>query len=300
MNDRPPTSPAVVDRRVTAADGHKLVATVYGASGNNTVVLINSATGVPRQFYRRFATHLQQHGWTAVTYDYRGIGGSGPDNLRSFEASMRDWALLDMTAMVDWIDRRLKPARLFAVGHSFGGQTLGMIENASRIDAMVGVSAQSGYWGVQGGREPARVRFYVTVAIPVLSRIVGYLPLSWFGSGADLPQGVALEWSRWCRSPNYLLDHGDLPLERYRSFAAPVLAYSIDDDDWGSARAVDDMMRAYPNVTRRHIRPGDFGLTQLQHMGFFRDGSQPIWQETLRWLEEVENRNPTNQETVSR
>ena len=276
---------AAVDRRVTTADGYSLAATVYETPGAKTVVLINSATAVPRQFYKRFAIYLQHRGWTAVTYDYRGIGDSRPDKLRGFGATLRDWAFRDMTAMVDWVDRQLRPDRLFAIGHSFGGQVLGMIENASRIDAMVGVSAQSGYWGAQGGREPAKVRFIVTVAIPVLSHLVGYFPWSRFASGAGLPKGVALEWARWCRSPNYLLDDMDLPLDRFRSFTAPVLAYSIDDDDWGTARAVDDMMRAYSNVTRRHIRPGDFGLDRLQHTGFFRDGSEPIWRETLEWLE---------------
>lgn len=197
---------------------------------------------------------------------------------------MRDWALLDMTGVVEWLRDRFSPDRLFAIGHSFGGQTLGMIENAGHIDALVGVSAQSGYWGVQGGSEPAKVRFVVTVAIPVLARAVGYFPWSWFGSGEDLPKNVALEWAGWCRSPNYLLDDHTLPLERYESFSAPVLSFSIEDDDWGGARAVDDMMRAYQNVTRRHISPADFGLERLQHMGFFRDGSQPIWREVVEWL----------------
>jgi predicted alpha/beta hydrolase len=278
-------SAEVVDSQVETADGSSLAATVYNARGSDTVVLINSATAVPRHFYRRFAEHVQRHGWTAVTYDYRGIGDSRPSSLRGFKATMRDWAFLDMTAMVEWVHSNLSPDRLFAVGHSFGGQTPGMIENASSIDAMVGVSAQSGYWGVQGGSEPAKIRFIVTVAIPVLARIAGYLPWSWFGAGEDLPKGVALEWARWCRSPNYLLDDAELPLERFRTFNAPVLAYSIDDDVWGTARSVDDMMRAYPNVTRRHIRPSDFKLKRLQHMGFFRDGSQDIWLETLNWLD---------------
>lgn len=277
--------PAAHERfEVTAADGFSLAATLYPARPG-TVILINSATAVPRRFYQRFASWLQNHGWTAVTYDYRGIGDSRPGSLRGFDARMRDWALLDMTAMVDWVSRELAPRRLFAVGHSFGGQALGMIENASRIDAMVGVSAQSGYWGVQGGNEPFKVRAIVTVLIPLLSRTVGYFPWSWFASGADLPKGVALEWAGWCRSRNYLLDDDSLPLERYARFTAPVLAYSIEDDDWGTARAVDDMMRAYPNVTRRHIAPADYGLPRIQHMGFFRDGSQPIWREVAEWLD---------------
>ncbi len=276
---------AVTERRIAARDGFQLAASLFGAGSNDTVVLINSATAVPRGFYQRFASFLQHHGWSVLTYDYRGIGDSRPPSLRGFVTSMRDWALLDMTAVVDWIDRALSPQRLFAIGHSFGGQTLGMIDNAMLIDAMVGVSAQSGYWGVQGGREPPRVRFIVTVAIPILSHLVGYFPWRWFASGADLPKGVALEWARWCRSPNYLLDDDSLPLQNYQSFTAPILAYSIDDDDWGTARAVDDMMRAYPTVTRRHLVPAAHGLQRLGHLGFFREGSEPIWRETIEWLD---------------
>ena len=240
---------------------------------------------MPRGFYRRFASYIRQHGWHAVTYDYRGIGGSKPPTLRGFPPTLSDWAFLDMTAAVDWVARELAPARLFVVGHSFGGQTPGMLENADRIDAMVNVSAQSGYWAVQGGREPLKVRFLMTVLMPLFSRLLGYFPWSLFVPGEDLPKNVALEWARWGRQPNYLLDDKSLPLERYRTFTAPVLAYSIDDDNWGTSRAVDDMMRAYVNVTRRHIRPADYGLERLQHMGFFREGSEPIWREVIEWLE---------------
>jgi predicted alpha/beta hydrolase len=58
-------------RSVTAADGYRLAATRYPAGDRNTVVLINSATAVPRRFYQRFASYIQDHGWNAVTYDYR-------------------------------------------------------------------------------------------------------------------------------------------------------------------------------------------------------------------------------------
>jgi predicted alpha/beta hydrolase len=285
MTEQGSIGPAPADFQFAANDGYSLAATLFRANASDTVVLVNSATAVPRRFYQRFASFIQASGWSAVTYDYRGIGDSRPESLRGFQATMRDWAFLDMAAMVDWVGRELSPRRLFAIGHSFGGQTLGMIENAASIDAMVGVSAQSGYWGVQGGHERSKVRFIVTFVIPVLSHLVGYFPWSWFASGTDLPKGVALEWARWCRNPNYLLDDKTLPLDNYKTFTAPLLAYSIDDDVWGTDRAVDDMMRAYSNVTRRHIVPADHGLNRIQHLGFFREGSEPIWREAIEWLD---------------
>jgi len=83
------------------------------------------------------------------------------------------------------------------------------------------------------------------------------------------------------------LSDTSLPLERYKNFLAPVLAYSIDDDDWGTAASVDSMMlNAYSNVERRHIAPADYGIKKLGHMGFFRKGSEPLWQEVFEWLQQ--------------
>jgi predicted alpha/beta hydrolase len=277
------------DRRIDA-QGHALAASVFEAPGSDTVVLVNAATGVPRQFYKYFAAYFRDNGWTTVTYDYRGIGELAPPSLRGFTVRMRDWALIDIPEVIDWVSSEFRPRRLFAVGHSFGGQGIGLIERPQRITAMVGVSAQSGYWGVQGGAEKYRARFAVTVLIPVLTRLFGYFPWSRFAAGEDLPAGVALEWARWCRDRNYLLGDETLPLGRYDAFAAPILAYSIEDDDWGTAPAVDDMMRAYRDVTRRHLVPADYGLDKIGHMGFFRSGSEAIWDEVIAWLEDVSKR----------
>lgn len=279
-----PVTPAVTLKRIDAA-GYPLAASLYGDPGSGTVAVISAATGVPQYFYKHLAAYLAGRGWAALTYDYRGIGESAPDSLRGFDARMRDWALIDMNAAYRWVNETLRPQRLFAIGHSFGGQALGLLEQPETITAAVGVSAQSGYWGVQAGNEKYRVRVGVTVFIPVLARLFGYLPWSWFASGEDLPKGVALEWARWCRDPDYLLGDDTLPLARYRNFVAPLLSYSIDDDDWGSPRAVDSMMRAYRNVTRAHIVPGEHGIGKLGHSGFFRKTSQPLWHDMAEWLD---------------
>jgi len=85
------------------------------------------------------------------------------------------------------IARLLIRRRLVAVGQSLGRQTLRMIENANRVNAMIDVCAQSGYLGVQGGSEREKVQLIVTLIIPLLSRMVGYFPRSWFANGTDLP-----------------------------------------------------------------------------------------------------------------
>ena len=124
------------------------------------------------------------------------------------------------------------------------------------------------------------------VTFPLLTRVVGYMPWSWLGNSLDLPKAAALEWSRWCRDPDYLLGDDSLPLERFAGFAAPVLAYSIGDDKWGTIPAVNAMMSAYPNLERRHIDPQDHGIASIGHFGYFRPVSQSLWSDAIGWLDQ--------------
>lgn len=251
------------------------------------VVIISSATAVPRRFYRHFAGALAAAGYTALTYDYRGIGGSRPASLRGFEARTRDWGLLDMAGVIDWARSELAAERIFMVGHSVGGQVTGLLDNGDAIDGMITLSAQSGYWRLQGGEQKYLVAFHVYVTFPVLATIVGYMPWSWFAPAEDLPKAAALEWSRWCRNPLYLLGDDSLPLHRYAGFSAPLLAYSIGDDKWGTQPAVDAMMSAYPNVERRHIEARDFGLDFIGHFGYFRPQAEELWADGIGWLDAI-------------
>ena len=278
------------DVTIPAMDGFSLAGTIYQpeTGQNKGVVVINSATAAPRQFYKHFARYLAQAGYTVLTHDYRGIGGSRPANLRGFSAYMHDWALQDMAGVVEYATSRWQPRHLHIIGHSIGGQAMGMLPNAAHISSMVTLSAQSGYWGLQGGNQKGVVRFHVNVTFPLLAHLFGYLPWSRLGASEDLPKGVALEWARWCRDPDYLLGDDTLPLERYAQFTVPVLAYSVDDDDWGTPQSVDAMMSAYPNLERQHIVPSEAGINSLGHFGFFRPKAEVLWADVLEWMSKHE------------
>ena len=276
------------DLTIAARDGFPLSATVYrGDRSNGNVVIISSATAVPRRFYRHFATAVADGGYTVVTYDYRGIGDSRPESLRGFDARTSDWALLDMAGVVDWVREHIRPGKLYKIGHSVGGQVAGLLDNGADIDGMITLSAQSGYWRLQGAEQKLVVGLHVYLTLPVLSHLFGYMPWSKVSAAEDLPKAAALQWSRWCRDPDYLLGDQSLPLERYEAFTAPVLAYSIADDKWGTSRSVDAMMSAYPNLERRHIDPAHHDIESLGHFGYFRPHADHLWGEALSWLDEL-------------
>jgi predicted alpha/beta hydrolase len=250
------------------------------------VVVINPAIAVPGRFYRHFAAGLAEAGYTALTWDYRGCGASKPDELRGFSATARDWVFQDMAGVVDWVATELEPERIFLVGHSLGGQAAGLLDNSSSIHGMVTMSAQSGHWRLQGAEQKIVVLLHTRVSLPVLARLFGYMPWGLLGSGEDLPKDAALEWAGWCRNRRYILGDETLPLDRYQQFTSPVLAYSFGDDKWGTPRSVDAMMRAYPNLERRHVEPTDVGLAHIGHVGYFKPVSQPLWLDTIAWLDD--------------
>ncbi|MDB5567550.1 MAG: alpha/beta hydrolase, partial [Tardiphaga sp.] len=196
----------VDDITFPAADGTLLGATLYLPRGARTnAVLINSATAVPRRIYKGFASYLASRGCAVLTYDYRGTGDSWPKaptghnqpkSLVGFKASMSDWAALDVTAAVAWMRERYKTMPLTFVGHSFGGQALGLIPNNSEVARALLVAAQAGTWRLM--TSPERYRIYALlkfVGVP-LTQAVGYTPGK-IGLGLDLPKGVFLEWARW-------------------------------------------------------------------------------------------------------
>jgi predicted alpha/beta hydrolase len=275
---------AVTDAAIPATDGFALAASTFEpVQAPRLVVLLVPATGVMRSVYAALAAWLAARGSAAVTWDWRGTGGSRPPSLRGFAASMREhWAQRDFAGVIAWAATRFPGTPLTAVAHSFGGQALGLTPNAALLRAAVTVAAQSGYWG--HWRPPAAWRYALLwyVAMPALTHMLGYFPARFFRLGEDLPHGVALQWARWCRTPDYLGDYTG-----HARFTAPLLVYGFSDDPYASPRAVDWLHARYSGARqeRRRVTPGDLGVGRIGHFGFFRPEAAALWREAAAWLE---------------
>ncbi|MEO7082934.1 MAG: alpha/beta fold hydrolase [Gemmatimonadaceae bacterium] len=276
---------------VAALDGAVLGASLFEPNvpvRDTPAVLINSATGVRRRFYHDFASFLSTKGFVVATYDYRGIGDSRPPSLRGYHATMRDWGTLDLAAMIDWLGDQFPERPVRIVAHSVGGQLLGLAPNADRVTAMLAVGAQSGWWGhwPRPRRYANALLWYVLV--PGLSRALGYFPSRRLGLGEDLPAGVALEWARWCRNRDYMVDERGTPLRPYFDrFTGSLLALSIDGDPFAPRASVAALVSWYANASIRleQIDQSSFGLSRLGHFGFFRAGvALPLWSHAASWL----------------
>jgi predicted alpha/beta hydrolase len=273
---------------LTARDGYQLGATLFRpAASNGRAAMVMAATGVPQEYYGKFAAYLAERGFTVLTFDYRGIGRSLHSSIHSVKAGMRDWALLDSAAAFDFLATNFPGQKLMTIGHSFGGQAFGLLPSPERIAAALTVGSQSGYWRNWPPLGRAWMWPATHIGLPLVPRLLGYFPGSRLGFGEDLPKEVTIEWARWCRHPKYLV--GALGVEReYARFSAPIRLYAISDDRFAPPRAVEALGVLYPNakVEVRRIRPDDINAGSIGHFGFFRERFRDsLWREARDWLE---------------
>lgn len=292
-HDRPEHAEAPTPRGhdlvIQAVDGFPLAATLWEspigrAVGPRRVTVCASATGVKRGFYARFAEHLRRRGHTVITFDYRGIGASVATK-GSASPRMVDWGDHDLASVVDWATRVLDVPQVNLVGHSVGGQLVGLLPRPEKVRAFAAVAAQSGDYRLW----PMPLRLGMALVwygiVPSVTHTMGYLPGA-LGIGEDLPAGVALEWAEWCRTPGYMV--GGPRGDRRRGFErlrCPILAFDIEGDPYAPAAAVDALLALYRQATirRRHVARSE---ADLGHFGFFRAKGQPLWDELARFLEE--------------
>lgn len=274
--------------RIVARDGRSLAATTYATAGDvDGVVIINGATGVKRGYYDRYARFLASHGLVVLTYDYRGIGGSVEGNIRVEACDMRQWGEVDVASVIDAAARRYPGKRLLAVGHSAGGQLFGLADNNELVDAMFAVSSQSGYWKQWTGFARWRLALLWHVLMPGVVSALSYFPSRRIGFGEDLPGGVAREWARWCRHPDYLVDREGRPLrQHFASYRGHIRACVVTDDWMAPHAAVEALMGFFvaARVEIALLAPAEVGARTLGHFGYFRDAGRPAWQESLEWL----------------
>ena len=190
---------------IPAADGYVLKGHWWrhepGAARNVDVpvVVINPATSVAARYYHRFAAYLQRQGMDVLTYDYRGIGLSRPENLRSFDAGWLMWGECDFEAVLQWLNVNRPGRHVDVVAHSVGGFVTGLAASAHRIRRVCMVAAQLGYWRDFDSGHRTRMWWKWQLVMPLLAACLGYFPGKRLGWLEDTPKGVVDDWTQKMR-----------------------------------------------------------------------------------------------------
>ncbi|MBT9456174.1 MAG: alpha/beta fold hydrolase [Burkholderiaceae bacterium] len=280
------------DTQLRCADGRLLAGRWYEPSGPvRAVAVVSPATAVASGFYRAFAQWLAGRGYAVLCYDYRGIGASLQGKLRDEPARLRDWAQLDIAAALRSAHKRrlLEQARqghelgLLLIGHSFGGNAVGLAPGYEQADALLGVAAQAADWRNWSGLHRAKAWLFFHAMLPALSHLFGHFPGRLLGARAhSMPKPAALEWARWGRRRGFMFTDPSLRTDLgYHHFTGPVHLWNISDDHlFGPARGVDHLAAQFRGaaVARHTLAPQAVGARTIGHFALFRrELGERIW-----------------------
>ena len=239
--------------------------------------LVGNAMGVKQEFYAAFARFLAKNGVHVTTFDY---------SVPHTDVTVSDWTEKDLSEMLAEARKPDAALPLVFIGHSLGGQLIGVTPGNEAVRASFHVTAGSGYYKFND-RMPVRVRALWFVYMPLFTPLFGYFPGKMLRAVGDLPRGVTWQWRRWCLHPDYHLSEPGWR-ERYARFTAPILSISFEDDDLNTKNGIDFLHSSYPNVTRRHFIPREVGQPRIGHFGFFNERCrEPLWTHALDWLKET-------------
>ena len=269
--------------KIRAKDGYELSATLYEPIEEPVgFIQINSGTGIPQKFYRHFANYLTKKGYVTVTFDYRGIGKSKPATLKGFEATNFQWGELDMTAILDWGIINYPTLEKTVIGHSMGGQLIGTMKNADKIDQTFLIASGTGFWkDMPKGRLKMLMPFLWYAYIPFTTAFCGYGGAKKIKQGENLPKGVALQWRNLCINENYW--ESDFNTETnnnsFQKLTGSLKSILFQDDKIISEKANRKLLRYYENASIENISlsPNEMGLESVGHFGFFSSKSEKLW-----------------------
>ena len=266
------------------SNSENLSATLFEGGKTETVLIIASATGVRQEYYQKFAQFIADNGISVLTFDYSGIGRSLKKPIKKLNNNAADWGRNDLESIIKYVLTNYPNSKKVVLGHSIGGQLVGLAESSLELDKLVLVAAQSGYWKHWKGMGRTKMWFNWHILFPILLNTFGYLNSKKISGMENLPKNVARQWSNWGKNHNYILSDKSIEQTYYNKISTDLTAFSIEDDDFAPLNAVEWMTSQYKNVKKKSIRlkPTDFEVDKIGHFGVFKERfKETIWSQIL-------------------
>lgn len=286
-----PIQPETV--RFQASDGWTLEGDIFRGDAPQIAILISAGTGFPRQFYKDIAAYLAQQGAVVMTYDYRGTGGSGNEEIATSDIDYPDWGRFDLVAAIDALEEAAPALPIVHVAHSVGGHFIGLAPNHTKIARHAFLSVGTGYWrGHHLSDIPKEMYFWWILGSYSLARH-GYIARGGGWTGEPLPPKVFRTWRRWSHRRAYFKsDLGKLPSmtpHYYDDVIAPIRSWVFPDDPIATPQAARDLMTCYPAAPHEIVlrQPSEVGVRRIGHEGAVRRGREKLWDELWDWLKEA-------------
>lgn len=270
---------------LTTPGGHRLCLRLFAADIPRSVVILAGAMGVSQRSYARFAGYLQAQGFTVITFDYFGSGASLHGHLRDCPVQVTEWGSEDCSAVIRYAREQFPGQHLQWLGHSVGGQLLGMTPEVNQLDHATTIACGSGYWW-QNSPPTKRVAWLLWYLVaPASLRLCGYFPGKRLNMVGDLPPNVMRQWRRWCLHPEYAVGaEGEAVRKQFAGVQVPISAIAFTDDEMMSATNTASLHSFFAGteVCLHRINPADIGEQKIGHLGWFREQYRDtLWQSVL-------------------
>ncbi|RLK22521.1 putative alpha/beta hydrolase [Micromonospora sp. M71_S20] len=250
------------------------------------LVLITPAMGVRARYYRPFAAALRAAGLAVAVADLRGTGESTPKPSRACRYGYSELAA-DVGAVLAALKTRRDGRRTLLLGHSLGGQAALLhlaVHGDHDVDGLALVAVGVPWWRSYPGLRGYGVLPY-TQGIAATARLLGVWP-GW-GFGGRQARGVIRDWAHTARTGRFPQLDGVDAEAAVRALRTPVLAVSVDDDQYTPHETVDHLcakLAAAP-VARERYTPAQAG-TRMDHFTWVR-ASAPLAARVARFAADL-------------
>lgn len=270
--------------QIQCADGYQLSAKFYQNQINSDKtfpILICPATGIVKEFYHAYAEWLNSLGHTVMCFDFRGIGASLHGPLHQSEATIVDWGQLDITAAIDCLLEQTQAKKVILLGHSAGGQLLGISSNYNKVAKIIAVAGSTGHVRSLKGKTKFLAPIMFNVIFPISIKLKGFGATKMIGMGENLPKNVAKQWAEFCGTQGYVMHavkKQRLP-DYHSKITCPITAIWASDDEIATHPNVQALLDLYPNAATAMIelKPKQFQHKSIGHMQMFRKSHRNIW-----------------------
>jgi predicted alpha/beta hydrolase len=273
---------------IPTQDGYRLAGTEFTPVKSNGIALIlNGATGVLRNYYQGFASYLCDAGFTVLTFEFRGIGESTSQSETSPQPSMLHWGERDMGDVLTFYTDRHSDKTIKGIGHSIGGQLLGVVPDNNRYKSFLNVASQHIHWKSWPLKQRPMAFSFFFIVLPLFYKLTGGLP-KWVLGAEYLPKQVAKDWSRFARK-TWIADSNGSPLrEGFYTYTGSMRFIGLaDDKNFAPPPAVKRLAGIFKNADKEVliIKPQDYEMRSIDHFGFFKKKmNKRAWQECADWL----------------
>ncbi|GAA6153969.1 alpha/beta hydrolase family protein [Pseudoteredinibacter isoporae] len=277
--------PKIEHKSLDCSDGYRLKYCHFQSEAPKAVVIFASALGVSQQYYQRLAGYLCQRGYDCLSFDYRGTGEQ--DAVLASDAAIEHWGQRDIEAIIQQALSTNLPVHF--IGHSIGGQLLGLAPSSSKLSSILFVAASAPYWKRWTGAERLKLLLLGYVFIPLLGALKDPFPISALGLGnIRMPSRFIKRWAQWMREPDYLLSP-EFKLDRdgYENIQCRLWALGFSDDALAPEVNIRHLTGFFTQaqVSLDILNPAEEGLPAIGHNGLFHQRSEAtLWPKVLDYL----------------